>query len=217
MLLTNTVLVPIRGGYRKFLTLFYSPNPLHLRQHFDHDIQLTPGQTLFLTWLFDPNEQAMYLLNGRQIAMRVESRIPLSKGAQIKFSANLPARLVSSISPWRGSLDALGNDPPATPDWVLLDDLTVVDGTLTSVRDGQVTVTGEGKPSQVPLDRVARITFSPAEWTAAPPAGAVRVYVRDGDRVTLTDLRYNDNAVRGTVEGIGAVTVPVSAIVRMEF
>ncbi len=207
--------IPIAVGQRQLIVSLHSKSKLEIRE--GHKIQVPPGQPLFLTWLIDPNEQAMYLLNGRKIAVRAQSPTPLPNGGQITFSANVPTRLMSSISPWRGSLDALGNDPPATPDWVLLDDLTVVDGTLTSVHDGQATITVDGKKTNVPLDRIAQISFTPAERADAPPADALRVDLVDGDQVALTNPRYEQGVVSGKVGGIGAVTLPVSAILRMEF
>ena len=101
---------------------------------------------------------------------------------------------------------------------MLAHDMTRVNGTLTMVRDGQVYFTGPAGTSIQGLGHVAQLGFSKAAREQPRRRdGDVRVFLPDGDQLTLSSARCDSNGLLGTGGALGQVAIPANAILRVDF
>ena len=181
----------------------------------------TGRRLLAATWLLDRDRaEAMLLLEG-QVVAKWQGRGKLPTGDVLSFTIQngLSAQLRRlTLSEWRGRPEALTNAIPPGADTMLAHDMTRVNGTLTMVRDGQVYFTGPAGTSVQGLGHVAQLGFSMAAREQPRRCdGDARVYLPDGDQLTLSSARCDSNGLLGTGGAVGQVAIPANAILRVEF
>jgi hypothetical protein len=180
-------------------------------------------------WLLDRARRAMSLvLDGKMVGtLQGRSEFPNGDGISLAGGGGGGARLQLRriiVSEWRGSADLLGK-APADADSVWRHDLTRVSGNLVRTGEGRVYLaTGTGSGTNVPLNQISWIDF---RASGVKPdkigSGSVRLYLQDGDRLLLSNVRHEMDLatgaqkIVGTSPVMGTVTVPLRSIVRADF
>jgi hypothetical protein len=179
------------------------------------------SRSIAVTWLIDREQRAMWVLLEGQLAAQWQNRGTIQTGNLLSFlsQSSGPTQLRRVIlSEWRGPVADLTNAIPPEADTMLAHDMTRVNGTLTMVRDGQVYFTGPTGTSIQGLGRVAQLGFSKAAREQPRRRdGDVRVFLPDGDQLTLSSARCDSNGLLGTGGAVGQVAIPANAILRVEF
>lgn len=174
-----------------------------------------------VTWLIDRARRETLLLIDGRVTLRSFLDSELPSGDTISFAAHNKGagqlrRIV--ISEWRGSADLLAGEAPPGADSVILHDMTRLTGHLKEIGNGLVSLAVAGGETNLPLGRVSWIDCQQAGEMPAPvQRGDARVYLPDGDRLTLGSARCDKDGLTGTAAGIGRVTLPANAIVRVDF
>ena len=91
-------------------------------------------------------------------------------------------------------------------------------GPVQSIAGGRVAYTVNGRPSEVPLERVVEILFAGGRPPQARrPAAEVRALFWNGDRVTLTLDQVDAQALTGTDENASRLRIARSALRELQF
>jgi hypothetical protein len=166
-----------------------------------------------ITWLLDTVKgEAFVLMNGEPIGhMRDLLTTDLGKDIRIVIVLPLFARLRDFlVTEWKGGTDFAA---PPQGDTIRLHDFSLLAGSVEGVRDGMVYRVGQ---VPVPLTKVSAVVFDP---TATQPvrrtAQDVRVTLWDDDELTLANIEVTGRNLTGTSEAWGQVSLPISAIRRL--
>jgi hypothetical protein len=101
---------------------------------------------------------------------------------------------------------------------VTLSEGDAVSGKVAGVADGKLRVRAAFGDMAIPLAKVVQVEFGGASTVAAKPAaGGVKVWMLTGGTFVLGDARVDGDVLRGTLDGVGAVVLRLSASARLEF
>ena len=178
------------------------------------------SRSIAVTWLIDREQRAMWVLLEGQLAAQWQNRGTIQTGNLLSFlsQSSGPTQLRRVIlSDWRGPIAALTNAVSPAADSLLLHDMTRQTGTLTSLQAGQLHFASATGTVILGLGRVAQITFN-KDGREQPRRrdGDIRVYLPDGDQLTLSGARCDSNGLIGT-GAAGSVALPANAIQRVVF
>ena len=133
--------------------------------------------------------------------------VPLARIARMRFANKLdlalPTLPVETNAPV-ASPAAESNAAPAAPAHL------IVNGG--GFANAQVMITASGR-----MRSPSKAAPEPAVPVMVYPPGSTRCFFNDQEAVTLKLDRIADESVAGAAEGIGALTLPLGALVRLEF
>ena len=122
------------------------------------------------------------------------------------------------ITSWDGQIP----DPPAketvsTSDVIRFLNGDRVNGTITSVREGNVLFETSARALSAPVARVASIHFARRqEPSPARREGLARAHLLDGSRITLSITTLGDEKLDGSVAGSGPLSIRSAYLKRLE-
>jgi hypothetical protein len=166
--------------------------------------------------------QVALLVDGTLVTNWVDSEPFVGTGTAVRFvyAGGGAIRLSHlRITTWDGQLDAA---PVAltnrADDLACLRNGDQVAGRLESVRNGRLTITANGAPLQIPLERVRHIELKGGQPNRPPPAPLeVRAFFADGGRVTLQLGRWEPDRVAGHSPEFGQAVFDPSVFTLVQF
>ena len=132
----------------------------------------------------------------------------------------IPLRISKlKVSAWTGLLpDEIDHSTPPEEDFVNLINDDSVSGELLELKEDHVRLKTYYTTLDIPTERVSLISTSPrGRERARRVPHDVRIYLRNGGRITASLMQIDDRFVTAPSENTGELKLLLSAISRMEF
>ena len=174
-----------------------------------------PADGASVTWLLDRVRREAFLMISGQLVLHWKAVGESPKGANIGFNGGLRN---FSLCEWKGKIEDLTNAVPAGAERLIYQDMMSLTAPVTGWQAGQFKLTGNTGTSTCPSDRVAWVDFRKADQQIARRKETdVRVHIFAGDQLTLDHARLDENGLTGASAGTGVVTIPLTALQRVDF
>jgi len=160
-----------------------------------------------------PVEPSLRLRNGDRIYGRVS--FPQARRVRVAAGWGVVTAPISAIEAVRiAAAGAL--PPPGKQDAVWLANGDRVEGEITGIANGKITVDLGGAPVPIALHRVTAFTFGRREPPPAPVGVRVRLDLGGGERISGRWLRMDADTLTLATSWGGEVPVPLGSISRLE-
>ncbi len=178
-------------------------------------------ESFTLSVLVDMDARNMvFLANGQQVG---STSIPadFTPGKNIVMMGQNGGLKITKfmVVPWSGVVEVAGAAiKRGQTDTLVMTNKDKVSGALLAVKDGKASFQAEFAKMDIPLDRIQRIELSGKGAKAQKQVnGDAYVFFNDTEHLTLAVSAIKDGKLTGQSESLGALSVELPAVKRIEF